>query len=340
MPGISRERTSGALVALSGGVDSSIALKLELEHGGSVRATYLDTSGRGPDPHAAAVAAVLGVPLTVIDAYLPFRDAVIRHSADMLLRGLTPNPCVLCNREIKFGLLGDHLLSGEVLVTGHYARRSPVGIMRGTDPAKDQSYFLSLARGEVVRRCEFPLGGMKKSAVRALADSLGLPFRSRESMDLCFDLTGSVQGSGPGPLVDTGGRRLGEHRGLENFTVGQRSGLGAFGRRLYTVCLDPASNTVVAGGREDLLSDGCDVTGCSWFMPSGSPAAGEYLVQTRHRRRPVQARIEPDNGTGSLRVRFSKPEEAVAPGQVCAVYLDDELLGGGFISSTFREDGT
>jgi tRNA-specific 2-thiouridylase len=340
MPGISRERSSGALVALSGGVDSSVALILELKHGGSVRAAYLDTSGRGPDPHAAAVAAVLGVPLTVIDASPTFREAVIRRSAEMLLRGLTPNPCMLCNREIKLGLLGDHLLSGEALVTGHYARRSSTGIRRGTDSAKDQSYFLALARGEVARRCEFPLGGMKKSDVRALAESLGLPFRSRESMDLCFDLAGSVRGSGPGPLVDTGGRRLGEHRGFENFTVGQRSGLGAFGRRLYTVSLDPVSNTVVAGGREDLLSDGCEVTGCNWFLPSGSPGPGEYLVQTRHRRKPLPALIEPDPGTGTLRVRFSKPEEAVAPGQVCAVYLDDELLGGGFISSTFREDGT
>jgi tRNA-uridine 2-sulfurtransferase len=339
MPCIPRERTSGALVALSGGVDSSIALALALEHGGSVRAAYLDTSGRGPDPHAEAVAAVLGVPFMVIEAALLFREDVILPSAGLLMRGMTPNPCMLCNREIKLGLLGRLLQPGEVLVTGHYAGRSPVGIKRGIDPAKDQSYFLALACGEFVRRCEFPLACMKKSGVRALAESLGLPFRTRESMDLCFDLPGSVRSSGPGPLLDTCGRKIGEHRGVENFTIGQRSGLGAFGRRLYTVSIDPGSNTVVAGGREDLLSDGCKVTGCNWYDPSGSPAAGEYLVQTRHRRIPVQAHIEPDHETGSLRIRFSRQEEAVAPGQVCAVYLDDELLGGGFISSTFREDG-
>jgi len=176
--------------------------------------------------------------------------------------------------------------------------------------------------------------------VRELALSRGLPFRAMESMDLCFDLAGSVSSTGPGPLVDTGGRKLGEHSGVEGFTVGQRRGLGAFGRRLYTVSVDPGSNTVVAGGREELLSDGCHVTGCGWLPPSGCPGPGDFLVQTRHRLKPVAASLEPDPVGESFRARFSLPQEAVAPGQVCAVYLDDELLGGGFISSTFREDGT
>jgi len=247
---------------------------------------------------------------------------------------------MLCNRELKFGLLGGMLRPGEELATGHYVRRSPLGVRRGLDPAKDQSYFLALVRGDDLRRCRFPLGGMEKSAVRAFALSRGIPFRRRESMDLCFDLAGGGAGAGPGPLLAPDGRVLGEHPGIEGFTVGQRRGFGALGRRLYVLSVDPGANSVTVGMERDLLSDGCTAVEGSWLAPSGPPPAGSCLVQTRHRRRPVPAWFEPDGNGTSFTVRFAERESAVARGQVCAVYLDDELIGGGVVSSTFtlRED--
>lgn len=326
-------------MALSGGVDSSTALAMVLDEVPSVRAVFLDMAGRGTDPHAAAVAALLGVPLLTVDVSRAFRETVADASAAMLLAGLTPNPCVLCNRAIKFGILGGMLRPGEILVTGHYARRSPRGVLRGTDREKDQSYFLARVPPEILLRSAFPLGSLRKADVREFALSRALPFRVRESMDLCFDLPALVRGSGPGPLVDPEGRRLGEHSGYERFTVGQRRGLGAFGKRLYTVSVDPSTHTVVAGPREALLSDGCSVEDCGWLSVSGPFPAADCLVQTRHRRRPVAATLEVSPDGSSFRARFSEPEEAVAPGQLCAVYLGDELLGGGTISSVFREDG-
>ncbi|MCK4506656.1 MAG: tRNA 2-thiouridine(34) synthase MnmA, partial [Candidatus Aegiribacteria sp.] len=241
------------------------------------------------------------------------------------------NPCVRCNARIKLRMLHEILEPSEVLVTGHYSRKQDDLIRRGADNSKDQSYFLSMVDRRIISRCAFPLGDMTKEQVRSEAVAGGLPFRKDESMDLCFKLLADREE--PGEILNASGEVIGTHQGIENYTIGQRKGFGAFGRRMYVVSINPASRTVTVGDREDLLSKGCTVESMNWFRkPSRSCIEAE--VQTRHRRRTAAADLEILND--SIRVRFKEPEEAVAPGQVCAVYLDTDVIGGGIITASER----
>lgn len=326
-------KINSALVALSGGVDSSYALNLCVERFSHVRAGYVDTAGRGIPPEVENTAAAAGVELVVIDAAERFRREVILWSERMLSKGLTPNPCARCNARVKLLSLHEILKPSEVLVTGHYVRKDGDFIKRGFDPSKDQSYFLALVDIDVLRDCIFPLGDMLKEDVRREALRLNIPFRRKESMDLCFSLS-ALEGK-PGIALDLSGREIGKHDGIENYTVGQRKGLGAYGRRMYVVAVDPLGGTITVGEKKDLLSTGCTVVEMNWFRePPGFPSGA--LVQIRYRRRPVPAIL--DYRDGNLHIEFVRPEEAVAPGQVCAVYLNTSLTGGGIISSTEQPD--
>jgi tRNA-specific 2-thiouridylase len=338
-------------IALSGGVDSAVAAVLLQRQGWDLQAVHLRLSppAAGAD-RAAAIAQRLAVPLTVVDLQAEFAREVLEYFVSEYARGRTPNPCVRCNAAIKFGRLWDLLEPDGFtrLATGHYARLGPDGrgapaLFRGVDRGKDQSYFLSRLPRTHLPHLLFPLGGVTKAEVRQISREAGLPVREdqRESMELCFVPTGDYQDflqarrgfCGPaGDFVDAAGRLLGRHRGLENYTVGQRRGLGiAAPEPFYVIDIQPEANRVVLGHRRELLSPGLTAGGMNWLI---TPPAGEIeaMAVIRSRHPGVRARITP-RGEGEVQVAFATPQSAVAPGQAVAFYQDDQLLGGGWIEA-------
>ena len=339
------------LVAMSGGVDSTLAAALLLEQGHEVLGVTLrlvDPPPGADPPDPAAAAASLGIPHETVDLRGEFERLVVAPFVASYAAGRTPNPCALCNARVKFGLLLEkaRAAGAGALATGHYARivPSPDGeprLARGADSRKDQSYFLfAIARGSL-GLLSFPLGGLDKAAVRAMARERGLAAAGRpESQEICF-VPGEDCGAfvarrlppgtvAPGPVVDEAGRRLGTHRGLVHYTVGQRRGLGfAAGRPLYAVALDPAANTLVVGPDGDLWRSELVADGVNWLMDK---PAGEFraLVRIRSRHEPAPATLAPAGG-GAWRVRFDVPQRAITPGQAAVFYDDDTVLGGGWI---------
>lgn len=349
------------VVALSGGVDSSVAAALLLRQGLDVIAVTLQLRPCGEGVEAGsccgsraietarAVADRLGIPHEVLPVGTEFRDRVLRPAWDLYRQGRTPNPCLACNREIKFGVLWQYaaMLGASQVATGHYAMLEPAGdgdfaLFRGRDRSKDQSYFLYDLPREVRGRVRFPLGSMTKAEVRALARDLGLASADRpESQDACLVAEGSfaealrraVDGEArPGVLVDREGREIGRHQGLHRFTVGQRQGIGvALGRRAFVRSLDPATGTVEVTTEEgDLRAGGAEVEAVRWWGPV---PAGDFRcqVQVRYRSREAPALVTPQ-GTDRLMVRFDEPVRAVAPGQAAVLYAGDRVLAGGLIT--------
>jgi len=301
-----------------------------------VRAFHIDNGG-GPCGEATAVSEHLGVELVVYDASEPFTREVAGPAREMFRAGLTPNPCVMCNARVKLRIPFDMLEPDEVIVTGHYAGCALDGsVLRGADSSRDQSYFLSLVPTGILRRCFFPLGDSRKEEVRREALAAGLPFRKAESQDLCFDLWEDGDRGRPGPIVDVRLGPVGEHSGIGGFTVGQRKGIGAHGKRRFVVSLEPSSGTVYIGSERDLLSSGCSLERMNWLVPV-PPGRFDAEIQTRYRRMPVRAGVTP-LGEGAL-VRFTRPEKAVAPGQAGALYQGNRLLGGGVITGVDTLEG-
>jgi tRNA-specific 2-thiouridylase len=346
-----------AVVALSGGADSSVAAALLSEAGHEVVAVTLvqwlplagcerGGCGCGDLEDARRVAGHLGIPHHALDYTRVFREAVVEPFAAAYRRGLTPNPCVECNRRVRFpALLAEAgRLGGDLAATGHHARVRRVGdgfhLLRGADDDKDQSYVLYMLGQEQLSRLAFPVGEMGKAEVRRRARALGLPSAERpESQDLCFAGSDGYraflrehlpEAGRPGPMVDTAGREIGQHAGVEGFTVGQRRGLGiAGGEPRYVLEVDPATATVVVGGAADLAANGCRVGQTSWV--AGAPPAGDGLeVKLRYRSPAVAARLEPA-GQGEWVICFAGPQRAVAPGQAAVLYRGDEVVGGGTI---------
>jgi len=346
-------------VAMSGGVDSSVAAALLKEEGHGVIGVHMKLwqhrsqtddgapSAAGEDD-ARSVCRVLGVPFHALDFSTQFQRQVVDYFCGEYAQGRTPNPCVVCNRSIKFDLLLRAVedLGAECLATGHYARLSRDGeglpvLRRGHDPCKDQSYFLARLGARQLARARFPLGGMTKPAVRALASSQGLaPVAPRESQDICFIRDGScadfLQQVGgleaqPGPIVDRTGREIGRHAGIFRYTVGQRRGLGCpDARPYYVVRLDPHANRVVVGRAEDLDRDGCGVSDLSW---TGAPPDGPLAVtvRVRYRSPAVAATLHPAGTTAQI--RFHQPQRAVAAGQGAVFYQGERVLGSGWIEA-------
>ena len=348
------------LAALSGGVDSSVAAALMLEAGHEVEAvTMVQTCDAGPgspgccaDPgDARLVAGQLGIRHRVLDYVDLFCGAVIRPFAAAYRQGLTPNPCIECNRRVRFGALLEEAggLGFDALATGHHARIRPgpggFRLLRGADPAKDQSYVLHMLGQAQLGRLAFPVGEMAKEEVRRKARSLGLSSADRpESQDLCFVGPGGYreflreqfpEAAHPGPVVDTGGREVGRHDGVAAFTVGQRRGLGvALGEARYVVEVRPEEATIVVGGPGDLLAAGCRVGGVSWV--AGRPPEDAGLeVKVRYRSPAAAARLEP-GAAGEWLVRFEVPQAAVTPGQAAVLYRGDEVMGGGTILESLK----
>ncbi|MGH8872000.1 MAG: tRNA 2-thiouridine(34) synthase MnmA [Acidimicrobiia bacterium] len=346
-----------ALVAMSGGVDSSVAAALMKTAGHDVVGVTLKLwsgpNGEAPTAgcctvsdaeDARRVAAQLDIPYYVLDYTDDFRDGVVERFVHDYASGRTPNPCIECNRTVKFDRLLNRLaeFGSEVLVTGHHARnRFEDGLWslhRGEDRAKDQSYVLSMLTQSELSRVRFPVGELTKAGVRSVAADMGLRTAAKpESMDICFvgqrDYRGFLRDTAPevfepGPLVATDGTEMGRHDGIIGFTVGQRRGLGvAVGEPRFVVRIEPGTSTVVLGRREELAVAGVGLRQVTWS--GGMPVEGRVTAQFRAHGEPVSAGLHHD------RLLFAEPQEAVAPGQTVAFYDGDRVLGGALIADTF-----
>ncbi|MGH9048799.1 MAG: tRNA 2-thiouridine(34) synthase MnmA [Acidimicrobiia bacterium] len=340
------------LVAMSGGVDSSVAAALLVDAGHDVTGVTLKLWGGESDSgccsvgdveDARRVAAQLDIPHYVFNFTDDFDAHVVDPYADAYASGRTPNPCVECNRTMKFGRLLERAdaLGFAAIATGHHARRrGPDGgyrLVRGADHAKDQSYVLYMLGQRELARVLLPIGELTKAEVRAHATRLGLRTAAKpESMDVCFisrsdgreRFLASRVPARPGAVVDAAGGVVGRHDGVSRFTVGQRRGLGvATGERRYVLDVDAATATVTVGTRTDLLRGEVRVEALSFVAGFPPPAGRELLVQVRAHGVPVAGSFD-----GDL-VRFAAPQPRVAPGQVVALYDDDTLLGGGIATA-------
>lgn len=344
------------LVAMSGGVDSSVAAALMVEEGhevvGVTMKMWSGPNGEAPTSgcctvsdaeDARRVAAQLGIAYYVVDYTDHFSAGVIDLFVDGYLSGRTPNPCVECNRSVKFSALLEHAseLGCQAVVTGHYARIRGTGdgwkLLRGVDRDKDQSYVLSMLGQSQLEKTRFPVGEMTKTQTRGRAEALGLRTADKaESMDICFVRGGDYrsfmaehapEGFAPGAIVDEQGNQVGTHDGVVGFTIGQRRGLGvAVGEPRYVTSIDAAGATVTIGRREDLAVSGIEVDRLR--SVSGGSLDGRVLAQYRAHGVAVPARVE---GT---KVEFDEPQDAVAAGQTITFYDGDEVLGGGVITAT------
>ena len=344
------------VVAMSGGVDSSvvaalaarsgaetIGVTLQLyDHGSAVKRAGACCAGQDIRD-ARAVADKLGIAHYVFDHESQFRESVIDHFADEYMAGRTPIPCVRCNMGVKFTDLFRlaRELGADCLATGHYVRRveGPAGaeLHRAADPARDQSYFLFATTQHQLDYLRFPLGGMPKPHVRAIAQEMGLVVAMKpDSQDICFvpdgDYASVVRKIRPdaevgGDIVHLDGRTLGQHKGLIHYTVGQRKGLEVGGQPvpLYVIRLDPATQRVIVGPREALAVTAARVIDANWLADI---ADRPVMAKVRSMSRPVPARMDGEW------LRFDAPEYGVAPGQAAVLYDGDRVLGGGWIEET------
>jgi tRNA-uridine 2-sulfurtransferase len=351
-------RKQKVIVAMSGGVDSSVTAGLLLEQGYQVEGVSLRMweGGLGPrvcSDHRGAkeIAGLLGIPHKVLDLRSQFIETVVKPFAQDYLRGRTPNPCVACNREFKLGTLlhWAQAQGADYVATGHYAKivRDPsvrhVTLCRGADQGKDQSYFLFALSQEQLTHTLFPLGDLHKNEVREQARRFGLPVADRpESQDICFgdykSLVESFAGENDlcgGAVVDRSGNALGRHSGIHHFTIGQRKGLGISAPQpLYVVEIEAESKRVVVGDKQELGSDGLIARSVNWLEGLDNPEI-EAEVQIRYRSRAIPGIIR-RTSNGECEVRFNKISQAVTPGQAAVFYRGEQVLGGGWIERAIR----
>lgn len=353
------------VVAMSGGVDSSVAAALLVEQGYDVTGVMLrlwsepgkEESNRCCTPDAMAgarrVASQLGIPFYALNAQNLFRSTVVQGFMDGYRNGITPNPCILCNSHIRWGFMYEAALEmgAAYMATGHYARISQqpdgsVQLLRGIDPAKDQSYVMSVLPQEKLRRTLFPVGGLPKPKVREHARRFGFSTAERaDSQDLCF-LAGQdyreflakyvPEVTQPGKMIRKDGSLAGEHQGLAFYTIGQRKGLGiAAPRPLYVLEKDILSNQLVVGDESELGQNGLTSSDVNWI--SGAPQVEPFdaQVKIRYRSELAPAVVTPVGRSG-VRIEFENPLRDITVGQRVVIYNGDVVLGGGTIQTTFN----
>lgn len=352
-----RERV---VIAMSGGVDSSVAAALLVQQGFEVIGTMLrlwsedgkEASNRccAPDAMAAArrVASLLGIPFFVIDARKAFREQVVQYFIDGHLGGVTPNPCLICNCQIRWGFLLEHVqaMQAGYLASGHYARLRDaqdgnIQLLRAIDRHKDQSYVLYLLNQDQLRHTLFPLGEFTKQQVRQLAQELHLPVANRpESQDLCFlgheDYRQFLARNAPltvhpGPILNRSGEVMGTHQGLAFYTIGQRKGLGiAAPQPLYVLDKDPIKNALIVGFKEELGKSELIASQVHWISGRSPTQPFRAQVKIRYKAAEVEATVTPME-SAKVKVQFDEPLRDITPGQAAVFYQEEVCLGGGII---------
>lgn len=357
------------VVAMSGGVDSSVAAALLSQQGFEVIGVTMQMWGKDvcvssgsrlccsvrDTLDAKAVCKKIGIRHEVLELEQEFRTNVIDYFVESYKEGLTPNPCIACNNFIKFGSLYDFAdkLDAPQVATGHYARcgfHAPSGrhiLNRSTDLSKDQSYVLfNLTQGQLSRSL-FPLGSLNKTEVRAIARQLGFATADkRDSQDICFVRDRNKNnflrkelkmGDDPGPITDGEGKVLGEHKGLLGYTIGQREGLGlAYGKPIYVVSMDQANNRLIVGPREDLMGSCLIAERVNWVSIDAPSQPLRVWAKIRSHHEPAAAvAVAADNG--DFCVDFDEPQQAITPGQAVVFYDEDRVLGGGWIAKLQHE---
>ena len=360
----SKDQKQRFVVAMSGGVDSSVAAWMLAREGLEVVGLFMRNGVKVEESEARKksccsvsdardarmVAAHLGVPFHAVDLGGEFKN-IIEYFMSEYSKGRTPNPCAVCNRDLKFDALLRFAeeLGAEGVATGHYARldleEGRVQVRRGVDRRKDQSYQLFCVAEHNLAKTRLPLGALEKSAVRELAGEAGLrTAKKADSQEICFvpsnDYRKLLEERGaelhPGELVDTSGKVLGTHEGTEHFTIGQRRGHGVGGGEpLYVVELNPASGRVVLGTREEAGFESMTVDELNW-IGFDVPASGEFRCEVQHRYHCVPAAATVSVAEGRAEVAFDEPQVSVAAGQGAAFYSGDLLLGGGWIERAAR----
>lgn len=338
------------VVAMSGGVDSSVSAALLKNKGYKVRGIFMALAQHDLErdiKRVRDVAAYLDIPLDVVDLSESFKKEVLGYFVQSYFAGKTPNPCVVCNRLIKCGKLLDHVLSqsNDLLATGHYARivhgSKGYQLLKGRDVKKDQSYFLCWLKQEQLAQLCFPLGEYTKEEVYGLAADFGLEGKhGTESQDVCF-LKDQAVGDFlaeyfqrevvPGGIVTLDGREIGRHDGIHKYTVGQRRGLGIPDETpYYVVALDAEKNQVIVGKKEDLFQDRLLVRNVNWISGAAPGLPHYFEVKIRYRHPPARAKVDCESND-TIIVKFDEPQRAITPGQFAAFYDEDAVIGGGEI---------
>ena len=334
-------------VALSGGVDSAAAAIILKERGYNVRGVILrlkPLDGADEDIRdAQLVADTLGIPLDIIDEREAFKS-ITDYFCESYTQGLTPNPCVLCNPTIKFGKLVKYAREqgAQFLATGHYSQiieeNGTFGIKRNPS-SKDQSYFLSRLNQEILSFVRFPLSTYSKDEIRQLVEKHNIPVaHKKDSQEVCFipdnDYISFIEREKhpkaiPGDFISPAGKKLGTHSGIYKYTIGQRKGLGAFGKPMYVLSIDPKLNTVTIGDNADLFKSEIFIEDVSFISGNAPSQSFPCQVKIRCAAKPADALLTLTES--GAKITFSAPQRAAAPGQTAAIYIDDILLGGGTI---------